>query len=548
MTDPRYPISNVKNVESVAQASLVGPFRLRLASGQEITPKSPLRQAILAILIVAPNQTRPRNSLQAMFWGAADAERASSNLRQAIYLLKQDLAPLGPDTLRSDRQTISLLPSCIQYDKAAAGGADFLEGIDLALEDCELFEDWLRTMRAEAEERAPPKVPAKAGFTDPETYALGLLPSLPASASRSDLVRIESIIDSIALAVTQTTLLKVHDLRGYDVQAVPLPIESGKGATHFMQAVVERRDKKLILHLRLQDTRTRRLIWVSEPVDILTAELEDFVATITETLLDQITRSDCKDAAPDMFPWTALSALFSFDASLIERTEAQILRMTHEGGPPVLECLRVFAQVFKANEGIATADQFTAITLCETLAAIPSSHPMLPLCESLIGYSAHMLIGENELAATLVEDAFKRAPNLSLNLDHLAVIRMVHGDLSAAEAALERCLRTGVSSPWKHTYDVTGAMISMAKGDYRRSLSFANRALFRKPRFIGALRYAMVGFAMSENAREAQRMQAQIWHLRPQYDFSEWTEGMMRRTQPLLGATLGQSLQRNGLL
>jgi hypothetical protein len=159
-----------------------------------------------------------------------------------------------------------------------------------------------------------------------------------------------------------------------------------------------------------------------------------------------------------------------------------------------------------------------------------------------------MLMGDHRLAEQLVAAACERAPNFALNLDHLAVMRLMRGDVVGADAASRRCLRVGAASPWRYTYDVTGAMIAMAKDDVHQSLLFANQALMRKPRFIGALRYAMAGFALAGNTKDALRMQARIRRLRPNHDFSGWAENLLHRTPPSLGRELARSLQTNGLM
>ncbi|HMO06479.1 MAG TPA: hypothetical protein PKD10_02385 [Paracoccaceae bacterium] len=523
-----------------------------------------MRQAILAVVAAAPGQIKARRFLQEMFWGAAEPERASASLRSALYMLKLDLAALGRDVLCTDRQAVSLAPGRIAVDtvsETARGSAAFLEGMDLNLADAELFEDWLRTMRsahAGATDEtdagdAPlrPPVAAPSGIAPPSRHgrlALGLLPTAHAGLAPADLLRADTVCDAIARLVSQTTAVPVHDMRGAEIPAVPLPVENGTGPTHLMQAVVERRRDRLTLRLRLTEGATRQVLWLSEPVDAATVDDAEVATPATDALLDRLRASPAADNAPDLFPFTALAALFSLDNALIARTEAQIDRMIDGGGPPVLHCLRAFTQVFRANEGFGRATPLDAEALCSVIGAIPLSDPMLPLCESLAGYAAHMMLGRNDIAEALLESACARAPHLALNLDHLAVLRLVQGDTDGADQALRRCLRAGAFSPWRYTYDVTGAMIAIARGDAREALLFANRAIMRKPRFLGALRYAMAGFALAGNAADARRMQARILALRPEHDLSAWTEGLLRRTPPHMGRALAASLRTNGLV
>ncbi|WP_193143417.1 tetratricopeptide repeat protein [Meridianimarinicoccus sp. MJW13] len=527
-------------------------MKVVLGNGEDITPGGALRQAILAILLVAPSQTRARRTLQDMFWGSDEPEKSSGRFRTALNLLKRDLALLGKDCIRADRHSVSLAPGRIAVANDSFGPS-FLEGMDLRrLTDCEGFEDWLRQMRAGGDERYTGDGEGHELARTPEPTrqhtALGLLAPHHAGLVEDDLNRIESFLDAIARFVSLMTDIEIHDLRDCADFTFPLPIDTGLGATHLLQPVVERRGQTLALHLRLYEATDRRVVWMSEPIDLRADHRNAVVCSLSEMLLQQMVACPARGDPRDLFPWTALTGLFSLDDDLISRTEAKVWTLADNGHRPVFECLRVFTQIFKENEGLARADATSAEEICETLSAIPDTHPLLPLALSLSGYSAHMLVGDNDLAEMLVTRSRNLAPNLALNLDHLAVIRLMRGDLAGAERALDRCLRCGAASPWRYTYNVSGAMIAIARGDVRQALLFSNRALMLKPRFIGALRYAMLGFALSEQAREADRMKARIQRLRPGYDFNGWTLGLMGRSQPHFSKTLAKGLKTTHLI
>ena len=135
--------------------------------GTDATPSSALRQALLAVLVVSPGQARSRKSLQSLFWGDSDGDRAAANLRTALYLLRQDLAAFGPDILLTDRMTIRLHHGRITAQEVERR-PDFLEGLDLGLRGCEAFEDWLRFMRiGPADTRVEREYEASSGLVPP---------------------------------------------------------------------------------------------------------------------------------------------------------------------------------------------------------------------------------------------------------------------------------------------------------------------------------------------------------------------------------------------
>ncbi|WP_299723324.1 hypothetical protein [uncultured Tateyamaria sp.] len=536
-----------------AFARLHGPFRLHLSDGTDITPTSPLRIAILAVLLSAPELCKARRSLLDMFWSCETPAKASANLRTALYLLKQDLAVLGEGVLTSNRSRVALCPERLKVQDPGAADGMFLEGVDLSLPGCDGFEEWLRDSRAaDVQPDAPPVSKTHWNASSPARNAqrieLGVLPLLQANLSESCINEADGIVDATIRVVSLTTFLSLHDLRDRDVPVVPLPIRNGNGPSHLLQAVAERRDGNLMMRFRLTEAVNQRILWISDPVNASDLEPEELAAMTAEIILRNLATVSLPDESPNLFPWTAIAGLFSLDPQMISTVETQIDHMIQNGAPAELECLLLFAQVFKQNEGVEAVRPMSSERLCQLLSEISASSPLLPLWHSVAGYSAHMLLGQNDLADMLLESAHSSAPGLSLNLDHLAVIRMMQGDFAQAESAFWRCQKNGAHSPWRYTYDVTGAMIFMAKGDYKLALSFANRALFRKPRFIGALRYAMAGSALAGNTGDARRLRARIRQLRPDYDLAEWTDRMVQRTPIDLSRRLVRSFEQNGLI
>ncbi len=105
-------------------------------------------------------------------------------------------------------------------------------------------------------------------------------------------------------------------------------------------------------------------------------------------------------------------------------------------------------------------------------------------------------------------------------------------------------MRGSQLSSWRYSYEITGSMIALAKGDFHAALAFANRALMQKPKFVGALRYAMLGFAMSDNEVDANRMKRRLLQLRPNYDLSGWFENLLSRTDPEFGNNVELTLRQ----
>ena len=545
-----------------ASAIFAGPFRVRIDDTQDITPTSPLRQALLAVLVLSPRQMKARKSLQSMFWGSADPAHAAANLRTALYQLRQDLAALGPAVLQADRQMVSLHPGLVEADFGADPGLEVLEGLDLPLADCDGFEDWLRALRQSRSPAPPPDVtgaPLSNGEKPwpnpamraprPVPLALGLLPTVHAGfVPGAILGQGEATTDQITQFLKLYTRLDVHDFRDTGVRAAPLPLASAQGPTHLLQSQLMCEGSDVRLRFRLLEAHSRKLLWLSPLIAPEVMDQETTAWHLGECIVECMRLNPPPEGAPDLFPFTALAAFFSLDADEIARAEAQLERMVADGGHPVLDCLLLFAQVFKVNEQLGSFTQIDTDRLLNCLAALSTADPLLPVCQSLLGYALHMLSAENDLAFHLIESADRLAPNFALNLDHLAVMYLVQGDLDRAETAWRRLNLVGQNSPWRYTYDVTGAMIHLMRGDMRQSLYFANQSLFRKPRYLAALRYSMIGLALSDRPADAGRMLNRIRVLRPGYDLSRWADGFVTRMPVHLAKSAVQSLRQVELL
>lgn len=533
-----------KRMHGKAVVNLFGAFQIGLNDGQQIQFPSPMRQAILAVLLLSPRMRKTRKALQALLWANSSSSKAAGSLRKALFTLRQELMPLGSDVLGGDREAVWLDPERFVVPNTGPPES-LLEGLDLGLKGAEGFEDWLREMRATTDKpilpvsRQPPPLAPPAN-----QISLGLLRHLPEGAAQADMIRADRFTDLVLQFLIQTTRVAIFDLRQIGAMAFPFPVENGHGPSHWLSCTLEPSGKAI--QLRLREAGTGRLLWSCESESFAEDETQAFV--MGEYLSEVLRACPTSGAASDLFPLTALTGLFSLDTALINRTERQLHRMATEGDAPVPACLNAFAQIFTVHETLGTVRPTTVEDLCWTLSRVQRSDQMLPLCQSLIGYTLHMLHAENDLALDLLEEARRRAPRLALNLDHLAVLRMANGDLDGAEEALMECLKLGALSPWRYTYDVTGAMLFLAKGDTAKALYHANRALFRQPRYMGALRYAMAGLTLSGQVTDARRLLRRIHTLRPEFNLSDWVEGLARRSSADLSTKLVKGFQANALL
>jgi TolB-like protein/DNA-binding SARP family transcriptional activator len=146
------------------QIQLLGRFSIRSGESgdQLVSVASRRRRALLGYLAMQPGYSETRERLATLLWGDVPDRQARQSLRQALAAVRADFAPLGPEPLRVERDTIGLDPDLVTIDArellaladsqrpediqraAALYTGPFLDGIDLSAEG---FSDWLQHQR-----------------------------------------------------------------------------------------------------------------------------------------------------------------------------------------------------------------------------------------------------------------------------------------------------------------------------------------------------------------------------------------------------------------
>ncbi|RVA94654.1 transcriptional regulator, partial [Mesorhizobium sp. M7A.F.Ca.US.006.04.2.1] len=139
--------------------------------------------AIIAYLARCPGMAATRERLADLLWGDSDAEHSRNSLRQALSVLRQDLAREGVDLIHSSGELIALRPELVQVDaekfetglsarsaqelaKALANyTGPFLDGLYLG---SNAFDDWITSERDRLLGRALESFEKLARLVDPD--------------------------------------------------------------------------------------------------------------------------------------------------------------------------------------------------------------------------------------------------------------------------------------------------------------------------------------------------------------------------------------------
>lgn len=151
---------------------LIGPFRLAGPDRAAIPIQGRRTRALLATLLLAPQQTMARERLAGLFWGDRSDAQARASLRQCLLELRGVLAGSGGDDegdhVMATREMVALAPGAFACDvlalRGALGSGDWETAAGLIdrvgsaplLQDLELggtYGDWLDATRAEIDAR-----------------------------------------------------------------------------------------------------------------------------------------------------------------------------------------------------------------------------------------------------------------------------------------------------------------------------------------------------------------------------------------------------------
>ncbi|MER9293315.1 transcriptional regulator [Mesorhizobium sp. M0518] len=163
--------------------SLFGGFRIENETAGPLRLTGKRGPAIIAYLARCPGMAATRERLADLLWGDSDGEHSRNSLRQALSVLRQDLAREGVDLIHSSGELIALRPEAVQVDvekfetglsarsaqdlaKALANYAGpFLDGLYLG---SNAFDDWITSERDRLLSRALESFEKLARLVDPD--------------------------------------------------------------------------------------------------------------------------------------------------------------------------------------------------------------------------------------------------------------------------------------------------------------------------------------------------------------------------------------------
>jgi hypothetical protein len=516
VSDPRRSIR--REPASEVSLDLLGPMRLTGADGTDHTPRSPQRQALLAVIALSGTAGVSRARLQDLFWSDKEPHLAAQSLRTALHGLRRDLAGLEAPLIEIDPMRLRLAPRAVRIDLLSFlrdGGAalppqarsdppDMLEGIDVPAEG---FEEWLRDQRVLWHERiaegadAAAASPAVAAAPSDARPVIGLLSPVIHARSVDALYLGDAILDRLADGLRDYVGARVFDYRdrpegdggGLAVDASPdlylrFRLYEVDGRMSVRVLVLRRSADELLWSVQggpLELGRTR----------IESAEVLALLGEVIERVAGTLERLPPRQAGAPVTPFHALTAMFRLNRSALDDLRAELERAWDRTDAPIYPALLAYLNTFRVGEhwhaGGGSLDEETRRLVSHVRGDGTGGGLAFGLAGHALGYVLH----DHDGAGDLLDRAIRLSPHSAFCWDHLALHCVYGGRYDHAQVASGNALRIGAFSPIEFTMQTTRCMIATLQGDFGTATGLGARVLSQRPTFGAALRYMSIGLA-----------------------------------------------------
>ena len=528
----------------VARLSLLGPVRLIDGGGNDVTPRSAHRRALLGVVGLAGDTGISRVRLQDLFWGDKDSARAAQSLRTALHGLRRDTDDCRGAILEVTPTQVRLVPGAVRVDLLAflkEGPAalaphllrdppDLMEGLDLGAAE---FEDWLRDHRVEwhcriTEARTAGLVNGVAGAIATSGQedlrpVVGLLQPVFQSRSVEAAYLGEALLDRIATGLRDYVGARIVDFR--DVEGIS---QQPVGPDIYLRFRLFEFGDAVVFRVLAHDRDSTELLWSVErgPIDRDRARLEHaeilgLMGEVIERVAATLDRRCASREGMPITPFHALTRMFELDHSSLGALRGELERAWDQTDATIYPALIAYLNSFRVGEhwhpgGTVLEDETRAL-----VSQVQADRASGGLAYGLAGHAMGYVLHEHGAAGDMLNHALRLSPHSAVCWDHLALHCTYTGGYEHARVASENALRIGAHSPIEFTLKTTRSMIATLLGDFDTATDLGGRILTWRPNFGAALRYMSVGLAHQGDIERAKDCVRSIREMDP--DFSvDW--------------------------
>lgn len=488
---------------------LHGPFAVRTAEGDDLTPKPHKARALLALLATAPDRRRARRWLEERLWSDRAPAQAAGSLRQALVDLRKAFGA-QEHLILADRESVALAPEVRVAEPA--GQAEFLEGIGVRDPAFLRWLDGMRRRQAPATGLVLAAPPAPDHADQPVVIRCGTA-QLPGTASALMAEILASRVASdIAEAVTSVIVAPMTE----GAQApcdlwVTCRVVEDNGVCLALLKVVHVPTARILFQKDARFLGPASAVIGSEEVIRLACEAaEKSVAKVPHVI--GLARPAGRSAALGQL---ALHRMFSFDEGQLREADRLMEAAWEVDENPVHLAWRGLLQMVKAIEmPQALKPELHDLAGRLTAQALEQDGGSATV-KALVAQTRAMLFGDAGKAGEAAKAAIEENPRNPYALQAMAVARMLAGEGEAAYRLSLLSRAYAARSTFRHWWDAHHATICVATGRIDEAIQAAEAAAFGAPSLRPAYRYLMSLHAQRGDLDRAQAMRERLERLEP---------------------------------
>ncbi len=491
----------------------LGPFQATFSDGKPLDLKGAKNQALLALLALSPNMSRPRRWLEDKLWSTFGAEQAGANLRQSLSKIRHALGD-QKHIVKSDRTNLSLDADLVWVDLIhgelpLSERIELLEGMDSRDQE---FEDWLRLERQELQSRIAQTVPQN---------ARGIL--INYRLSSEDDTRSKMSADMIANQIgtgiaeqvrawLQTEGIGEHErnMPPSDIQIDCQLVDDIDGPTVMLKAIHTDTGRLLSSAFNRLDS-IDEIIRCEDSVSHMTFEFSDKIIGKLPQVLDN-SRPESRATALSRL---GMYRMFSFERdSLREALSMWSKAYEYDSNPVYLawSAMAKIIQLMETAEDDPEALREEALELHhKALEQAEGNALILALAAKVRGGIFREANGSMELA----ELSLKSNPASAYGLVTMAEAQMIGGNSEKAFEYSSRARHIARSSPFKHWWDNGHCVMAIACNRNNEAIEAAEAAARAAPISRPAHRHLLALYASEGQLDRAQEVSNKLAKIEP---------------------------------
>ncbi len=518
----------------------MGPLKVCAADGSDKTPRGQKARGLLALLALAPGNTRARHWLQDKLWSDRGPKQGSDSLRQCLAEIRKSFGA-ARSCLVSKGQMVTLDTSRITIVLTAQRGLTNESPIlfeNLDVRDGE-FEDWLRDRRSEFENAEPlddddapvakilakPAAPIEIAAKRLQIVVSGQRPAT-GGASKERLIA-DTLTDIVTRTVSELGTVDIVDLR----KAGPRAGHGTNSANLISLAVLSEavtEQSRMNVRLAVSSESDNRLLWSgavqrTEPDgDLHSPELLRTLNQMAEEIFssfDHIAKLPKEHGIASLLARQATKCLFRLGRSNLMMADRLFERAFALEPRGVYLAWRAYLRTYLLAELLAEDRQVVAE---EAVAFMYQALEMEPRNSYVAAFSAqvHSIARQSPIAAfELAERSVELNPANPMGWACLGIAECY---LGKAQAGLEHALLARElvgATPLRFQINALACIAATMAGDIDGSILLGEAAHGLAPDFKPPMRFLSALYLLRDQHEQSQVMVDRLKRMEPNFSY-----------------------------